>query len=120
MAQLLSLYLLAWLPLLGQEAVPQEPVPIVLDDSRFMTEFIKMLGLLGLMVLALIALGWFVRRLNNRSFVKGNDESLIRIIERRDLGPRVNIYLIDVEGTTLVVGETPQGLSRLAEYPTKE
>lgn len=119
MAQLLSLLLLVALPLLGQEA-PQEPVKVDLEDGRFMAEFIKMLGLLGLMVMALLALGWFARRLNTQSYSKGNEDSLIKVLERRSLGPRVNVYILDVEGTSLVVGETPQGLTRLAEYPTKE
>lgn len=116
---ILALTFLA-LPLVAQDLPPAEAPDIELDNSRFMGEFIKMLLILGAMVGVLLAISWWVKRWNQASFEKANDTNIIKVIERRQLAPRVNVYLIEVEGRTVLVGETPHGLARLTEYPSQE
>lgn len=106
--------LLFLLPLIGWA---DEVIPLAEEDTgRFMGEFFKMLFVLGGMVAVLLAISWYMKRLTNQQFSKGNDDSLIKVIERRSLSARTMIYVLDIEGKTFVVGETPQGLVRLGDY----
>lgn len=107
-------------PLLAEDLPTGEIPQIELDNSRFMAEFIKMLMILGAMVFVLLGISWWVKRWNQRSFEKVNDTNLIKVVERRQIAPRVSVYLIEVEGHTVLVGETPQGLTRLTEYKSEE
>ena len=106
-------------PLVAQDLPPPEIPQIELDNSRFMGEFVKMILVLGAMVFVLLGISWWVKRWNQRSFEKVNDTNIIKIIERRQIAPRVSVYLIEVEGHTILVGETPQGLTRLSEYKSE-
>ena len=94
-----------------------EEVPIIEEQtSRFTYEFIKMFVILGGMVAVLLAISWYMKRLTNKKFERGNDESLIKVVERRSLSARSIVYLLDVEGKSFVIGETPHGLVKLGEY----
>lgn len=105
-------------PLVG---FTEEVVPLPEENSgRFMTEFFKMLFVLGGMVAVLLAISWYMKRLTSQQFSKGNDQNLIKVIERRSLSARTMIYMLDIEGKTFVVGETPQGLVRLGDYMNDE
>lgn len=117
MIKYLPLFLLT-LPVWAQEVI--ENPPVELDNSRFVGEFFKMLLILSFMVIALLSLSWFVKRMSQRSFEKGNDENIVKVIERRALSPKSVIYVLDIEGRTVVVGETPNGITRLAEYASEE
>lgn len=86
-----------------------------LQTSRFFYEFLKMLGILGVMVAILLGFSWYMRRYTGARYEKANDESLIKIIDRRPLSQKSVVYLLEVEGKSLVVGESPQGLVKLHE-----
>jgi flagellar protein FliO/FliZ len=96
--------------LFGEELPPPEA-----ETSRFLFEFLKMLGVLGMILGGLLGISWYLKRLTGQRYEKANDESLIKVIDQRSLSPRTIIYLLEVEGKSLVVGETPHGLVRLKE-----
>lgn len=100
--------------LLGQDPEPL-PSPEA-ETSRFMYEFIKMIVILGGMVGILLFLSWYSKRMTAQKFEKGNDDSYIKILEKRALSPRSVIFLLEIEGKSILVGETPNGLVRLSEY----
>ncbi|MCB1114475.1 MAG: flagellar biosynthetic protein FliO [Chlamydiia bacterium] len=109
--------MLKWFPLFLTPVLlfAEETALPEIQTSRFFYEFIKMLGVLGIMVAVLLGLSWYMRRLTGQRFEKVNDESLIKVIDRRSISQKTIIYLLEVEGKSLVVGETPQGLVRLSE-----
>ena len=86
------------------------------DQDKFFYEFLNMLATLGLLVAALLGASWFVKRMMNTRVQQMNSSSLIKVTERRSLSPKTVIYLLEIQGKTLVVGETPAGLSKLGEF----
>lgn len=85
------------------------------DTNRFLFEFLKMIGVLGAMVIVLLIISNYVKKLTSQGYQKENADSLIKVIDRRSLSPRSMVYLLEVEGKTLLVGESPQGLVRLSD-----
>lgn len=121
MTKLIScLFLVFWAFGLYGEEPPTPPPNPELETSRFMGEFFKMLLVLGAMVAVLLFVSWYLKRLTGAKYERINDASLIKVVEKRALAPRTNVYILDVEGHTIVMGETPHGLVRLAEYSSKE
>lgn len=85
------------------------------NADSFMAEFLTMALLLGLTLAGMCILAWFLKKFLNSRMHYSNQTSAIRIVERRALGPRSMIYLIEIEKRQIVVGETPAGLTHLGE-----
>lgn len=110
-----------WLPffIFGEDASLPFPEPAAgsdIETSHFFYEFMKMFFILGAMVAVLLGISWYMKKLTNKRFDQVNDDSYIKVIERRSLSPRSMIYLLDIEGKSFIIGETPHGLVRLGEY----
>lgn len=76
-----------------------------------------MIVMLGLTLVAMLLVAWFLKRFLYSRLQQTNSTSGIRIEERRSLGPRSMIYLVEIEGSRFIVGETPSGLVRLGDLP---
>lgn len=90
------------------------------QTDRFFSEFINMTATLGLLISLIFILAWFVKRMLNTKQIQGNATSLIKVTERRALSPKTVIYLLDIEGTSIVVAESHNGVTLLADYRTPE
>lgn len=115
---------MACAPLMAEEPKDLPPaveLPTALqDESRgdhFFTELLDMASTLGLILVGLLIVTWLLKRTVTARADKLNDTSAIKILERRSLAPRVAVYILDIFGTRLIVGETPSGLTRLGELP---
>lgn len=115
MLSLFRLFLCFAPMLLLAEDVPLPLATPEAETNRFMMEFLKMIGVLGTMVVVLLGISAYVKRLTSSNYQKENVDSIIKVIDRRSLSPRSIVYLIEVEGKSIVVGETPQGLVRLSD-----
>jgi flagellar biogenesis protein FliO len=104
-------------PVFPMEDVIGKPNP---ETGRFLTEFINMATTLGLLISLIFIIAWFLKRMLNAKQEQANSTSLIKITERRSLSPKTVIYLLDVEGTSLVIAESHNGVTQLAQYPTPE
>jgi flagellar biogenesis protein FliO len=106
--------LLALMPilLLAEETVPME-------DYNFVTEFVRMISILGAMIGVLLLVAWGLKRVMNTRMEQINETSNIRIIERRALTPKANLYLLEVEGKKMVVAESPAGIHHLTNFETE-
>lgn len=91
------------------------PTPPDIETGAFFYSFMKMLVVLGIMVGVLLAISWYMKRLVGSRVVKGNEDSLIKLIDQRSLSGRTVIYLLEIEGKSLVVGESANGLVRLMD-----
>lgn len=76
----------------------------------FMHEMLSMGLTLGAVLLFILILGWALKKMMQTRVSQGNNKSLIKIIERRNLAPKSAVYLLEVRGETFLVGETPSGL----------
>jgi flagellar biogenesis protein FliO len=84
-------------------------------EFNMVDAFLNMLFSLGFIVLLLLLAGWFLKRILKTKMTQANEGSRIKIIERRGLAPKSNVYLLDVGGKGLVVGESSAGLQTLME-----
>jgi len=129
-AKYLILFSLLFSPAFSQDPPPLPGAPITTpeflhelekkppeDGSRFYQEFFKMLFVLGLLVAFLLLLTWFMKRMMNTRIMQQNVESDIKIIERRSLTPKTHIYILDIKGQTVVISDSINGVTRLAEIP---
>ena len=89
-------------------------------DSSVMDAFLNMFISLGVIVVLLLFAGWFLKRMLNTKMTQANQGSRIKIIERRSLAPKSNLYLLNVGGKGLLVGESAAGLHTLMELPLDE
>lgn len=89
----------------------------VTKEPSFLREFVQMMitlvFVLGLAVVSLMLL----RKLMRSRAVVLNDNSAIRVIEKRALTQKSSIYLIDVLGKGIVIAESPQGIEMISEFP---
>jgi len=69
---------------------------------------------LGLVVLAILAIAWALRRLQGGA-IAGNAH--LRIVAALALGPRERLLVVDAAGTQLLLGVTASGITRLHEFP---
>jgi flagellar biosynthetic protein FliO len=106
------LRLLTFLTLLPTLILAEEDAAPI-EDYDFVSEFIRMLSLLGIMIGVLLLLAWALKRIMNSRMEQMNESSNIRILERRALAPKSAVYLLEVEGTKMVVAESPAGIHHL-------
>lgn len=84
-------------------------------ESHFYRDFMSMLTTLGLMVAGLLFLSWLLRKGMHTRVQQMNEASEIKILETRTLSQRSSVYLIEVEGQKLVVGESSTGINLLTK-----
>lgn len=96
---------------------PEEFIPLPgPETNRFLSEFLSMLTTLGLLISLILLIAWFLKRMVNSRQEQVNTTSIIKIIERRSLSPKSVIYLLEVEGKSLVVAESQNGVTFLSQY----
>ncbi|MBS4168867.1 flagellar biosynthetic protein FliO [Parachlamydia sp. AcF125] len=97
------------------EAFQQELKAIANENSPFWKNFIYMVFVLGLIVSALLFLSWAVKKIVYTRFLQDNVTSMIKILDRRSLSPKSWVYVVEIEGKQLILGESLNGLTKLAE-----
>ena len=93
-----------------------------IEDSlqyNFWNEFGKMSVILGLILISFFVLAWFLKRIMGKRSLWMNESSQIKIIERRPLSPKSALYLIEVEGKKVLIGESPCGIQQLSDVTPK-
>jgi flagellar protein FliO/FliZ len=86
-------------------------------ERQFMGEFINMLVILALIVVFMYVASYFLKRFLQSKVQLANVDSSIKILEQRTLSQKATIYLLDVEGTRLLIADSHAGVFRLAELP---
>lgn len=82
------------------------------DD--FFKKFINMLTTLGLMLALLLFIVWFLKRFLTTRVEKGNQESLIKVLEKRMLSPKTTLYFLEVKNKEIVLAESLNGVTLLS------
>lgn len=99
---------------------PASQLPVDEPADKFTGELLNMLMTLGFLVAGILALSWILKRMLNAKVQQQNVSSNIKVLERRSLSPKAGIYLIEVLGKTLVIGESPAGFQHLATIDDAE
>lgn len=86
-----------------EEPPPQAPV----TDSNFIGEFFYMLLMLTLLITLVMFTSWFLKRMLNSRMEQMNASSTIKVLEKRSLSQKTHLYLIEHEGKSLLIAETP-------------
>ena len=94
--------------------------PIPMDNSRFYGEFLYTMFVLGCVIAAMLFATWFIRRMLAGKVQHLNQTHDIKILETRALGHKSLLHLIDVKGTTVLISETPSGITPLLKFKGEE
>lgn len=86
-------------------------------DDHFFVEMLKMFASLGLIIALILIVAWFLKRMVNTRIEQSNSKSPIKILDRRNLSPKSILYLLEVEGTGIVIAESATGVTKLTEFP---
>lgn len=86
--------------------------------SSFSDEFLHMMMSLGFIIVIMLLAGWALKRLMGQRVQQANNNSDIKVIERRPLSAKSAVYLLDIHGRTIIVGESATGLHSLGDFPT--
>jgi len=84
-------------------------------EPRFFQEFIRMLFALGFIIVLIFVAAWIFKRILNQRLKQINITSEIKILERRSLSPKTSVYLLEVMGKGVLIGESPAGIQRLGD-----
>lgn len=101
-------------PVFSFEDIYGEPSPA--DNSRFWTEVVNMMATLGLIISLILIAAWFLKRMLNTRQEQVNTTSIIKVIERRGLSPKTAVYLLEIEGKSIVIAESQNGVTVLGNY----
>lgn len=103
----------------GMQEPDQIEFPASPEFDRFYGEFFKMLLMLGLIVLFLVLISWFVKRMLNSKMTQINSKSLIQVVERRLISQKTTIFILNVMGKHVVIAESHQGVTSLGGFDQK-
>ncbi len=90
------------------------------ETDTFQTKFINMLVILGLLIGFMILASWALKRMMRTRLANLNTGSTIKVLETRQLSPRAVLHLVEVQGQTVLIAESPTTVSYLATFPLEE
>lgn len=128
---LFFLQVLSFSFLFGQDSTPENTSnpwdsPLFSDSARgqpnmdreggesFEAKFVRMLVILGLLIGFMVLAAWALKKMMKTRVEQLNTASSIKVLETRALSPRSSLYLIEVEGKTLLIAESPTMVSHVA------
>lgn len=93
----------------------EEPPP-----DRFFMELVNMAFSLTFIIVILLIITWFVKKMLSNRMQQLNTHSGIKIIEKRHLTAKSVIYVLDIYGKGVAVAESTNGVVSLGTLPLPE
>jgi flagellar protein FliO/FliZ len=93
-------------------AVPAAGTPV--GEGIGLGSLLEVGAALGIVVLAILALAWALRRLQGSGAGTG---AQLKVVAAITIGPRERVLVVDAAGTQLLLGVTPTQITRLHEFP---
>lgn len=81
-------------------------------------EIFKILLALVALIVAIFVMIWILKRMNQGQFSYGSSHKSIKILEKRPLSQKTMLYLIEVDGKQILIGESQLELKNLAQVNT--
>lgn len=93
----------------------EEPptAPDITQDNRFLAEFFYMLLMLGMLIGVVLFASYLIKRMTSTRIESLNTTSSIKILERRALSQRSQIYLVEIEDKRFMIAESPAAITAL-------
>ncbi len=79
--------------------------------------FIKTFSMLFLVLAVVILIFYFVKKLSTSKGVKGGKD-FIKVLSMHHLSPKEKLVLLDVLGDTILIGVTPNNISKISSIDT--
>ncbi|MCP4673336.1 MAG: flagellar biosynthetic protein FliO [Desulfobacula sp.] len=79
--------------------------------------FIKTFSMLFLVLAIVVLLFYFIRKFSTAKGVKGG-EDFIKVLSMHHLSPKEKLVLLDVLGETILIGVTPNNISKISSIET--
>jgi hypothetical protein len=84
--------------------LPQDQPPLPVED--YGAAFFKMIMMLLSILVLVILTVWVIKRWGHGRLGRFKDKQSIHILEKRILSPKTALYLIEIEGSQLLVAES--------------
>lgn len=91
--------------------------PALKETDTFQAKFLNMLFILALLIGFMILASWALKKMMKSRITQINQASSIKVLETRQLSPKSVLYLIEVEGEILLIGESPTAVTHIASFP---
>ena len=105
----------------------EAPLSLPVEDTgggdRFTSELVNMLMVLGILLAAMLGVTWFLRKSMNARMAGASAASNIIVVDSRKITTKSTVYLLEVNGKAVLVGESTNGLVSLdsnAKLPPEE
>jgi flagellar biogenesis protein FliO len=90
-------------------------------SSEFSNQIVGMLGSLLSLIICLILVTFFVKKILKKRIHLNNHSSQIKILEKRALNPKASLYLVEVEGQNFLIAESQNTITKIANIkPAKD
>lgn len=99
------------LPLLDPEETLSTSNRTSMPERDLFGELSHMLIVLGLMFAALLVLSWLSKRFLAYRMGAAETPGIIQVLERQTLSIKSTVYLLEVDGSRFLVGESPTELT---------
>lgn len=86
-------------------------------DSSYWKEFLHMVMNLSLLLLVVFLTVFLLKRFIGGRAAKGGSMRKMHVLERRPLAQKSSLYLVDLCGKKVVIGESAAGLHLITEIP---
>jgi flagellar biosynthetic protein FliO len=96
---------------------PQEWVEAENESDHFTSTLLNMVMTLVVFLGVLLALTWFLKRMMAVKQEQGNMQSTIKVVAQRALSAKTMVYVIEVEGQSLVIAESAGSVAHLTNLP---
>ncbi|CRX38427.1 flagellar biosynthetic protein FliO [Estrella lausannensis] len=96
-----------------QELLPplaEEPVP----ETNFYREFLNMLITLGFLLVLLVGLSWFLKRMNLSRIQMSNQGSSIKILDQRSISQKSALFVVEYAGKKHLLAESATGITLIS------
>jgi flagellar protein FliO/FliZ len=87
------------------------------EPDNFQAKFLNMLFILGLLIGFMVLASWMLKKMMKSRVTQINQASSIKILETRQLSPKSALYLIEVEGKIILIGESQTMINHIASFP---
>ena len=86
------------------------------ETESFESKFLHMLLVLGLLIGFMFVASWALKRMMKAKITHHNTSSSIKVLETRYLSPRATLYLVEIEGQSLLIAESPTAVTYLKTF----
>lgn len=83
------------------------------SEYNYWQQFFKMMFILGVILGVVLIIAWVLKGFLNKRIKQVNSQNQIKVLERRNLSQKSMLFLVEVDGKKMVVGDSQNGGLRL-------